>query len=138
MKDIRFTKKKVDQSWKETITKDNNVNEQPNKTENNDLRATTEKKEKNETQYQSNKVNFTSFLSSLAMQALIHIGEIPNPITQTKEINLAAASELIDLISMIENKTKGNLNADEDKMIKAILYDIRIRYVEKSKENSAS
>ncbi|MBU1862828.1 MAG: DUF1844 domain-containing protein [Candidatus Omnitrophica bacterium] len=78
-------------------------------------------------------LNFASFVSSLGMQALLHMGDIPHPVTQKKEENLDAASEIIDIIGILEDKTKGNLTKEEADFITRLLHDLRIQYVEKGK-----
>jgi len=73
--------------------------------------------------------NFTLFLSGMATQALIALGEIENPATGKREVNLDQAKYTIDLLQIIEEKTKGNLTDEEQKYLDRILYDLRIAYV---------
>ena len=72
---------------------------------------------------------FAFFLSSLGMQTLIHLGEITNPLTKKKEKNLTQAKQTIDIISMLGDKTKGNLTEDESKLLDNLLYELRMKYV---------
>jgi hypothetical protein len=74
-------------------------------------------------------VNFATFVFSLSSSALFHFGEVPDPTTGVKEKNLAMAKHTIDILGMLEEKTKGNLNRDEDQLLKNILYDLRMRYI---------
>jgi hypothetical protein len=74
-------------------------------------------------------ISFTNFIFSLSTSALIHLGEIEDPIAQQSAKNLPLAKQTIDLIGMLREKTKGNLTPDEDKMMEYILYDLRMRYV---------
>lgn len=77
-------------------------------------------------------VNFSTFIFSLSSSALLHFGEIPDPSTGTKEKNLAMAKHTIDIMGMLEEKTRGNLTDDEGELLKNILYDLRMRYVKET------
>ena len=74
-------------------------------------------------------MNFTNFLLSLSTSALMQLGEVPDPHTKETARQLPLAKQTIDLISMLQGKTKGNLTSDEAKLIEYILYDLRMRYV---------
>jgi hypothetical protein len=74
-------------------------------------------------------VNFASFLISLGTQAFMHLGDIPNPVTQQREKDLPAAKQMIDLLGILEEKTKGNLVSDEERLLRQLLLDLRLRYV---------
>jgi hypothetical protein len=79
-------------------------------------------------------VEFTTFVLSLSHSALMHLGEAPDPDTGgVVQKNLLLARQTIDLIAMLEEKTKGNLTGDEERLLAQILFDLRMRYVEKSK-----
>jgi hypothetical protein len=78
-------------------------------------------------------IDFATFILSLSHSALLHLGEAPHPETGQVEKNLALARQTIDLIGMLEEKTKGNLTGDEERLIGQILYDLRMRFVEMSK-----
>lgn len=78
-------------------------------------------------------IDFATFVLSLSHSALMHLGEAPNPETGKVEKNPGLARQTIDLISMLEEKTKGNLTGDEERLLGQILYDLRMRYVELSK-----
>jgi hypothetical protein len=80
------------------------------------------------------RIDFATFVLSLSHSALMHLGEAPNPETGTVEKNLVLARQSIDLIAMLEDKTKGNLTGDEERLIGQILFDLRMRYVELSKK----
>jgi hypothetical protein len=79
------------------------------------------------------RIDFATFVLSLSHSALMHLGEAPNPETGTLEKNLVLARQSIDLIAMLEEKTRGNLTGDEERLIGQILFDLRMRYVERSK-----
>ncbi len=78
-------------------------------------------------------IDFATFILSLSHSALLHLGEAPHPETGRVEKNLALARQTIDLIGMLEEKTKGNLTGDEERLIGQILYDLRMRFLELSK-----
>ena len=75
---------------------------------------------------------FDLFLSGLAMEALIALGDMAHPVTRKQAANLPHAKYLIDLLGVLEEKTKGNLTADEDKLFKDTLYQLRMRYLAKA------
>lgn len=74
-------------------------------------------------------VNFSSLIFSLSSSALLHIGEITDPQTGEKREDLPLAKHSIDIISMLKEKTRGNLDKEEQKFIDNILTDLRLRYV---------
>jgi hypothetical protein len=78
-------------------------------------------------------VNFASFLISLGTQAFMHLGDLPNPMTQEREKDLPAAKQMIDLLGMLETKTKGNLADDEERLLRQLLFDLRLRFVRETK-----
>ena len=78
-------------------------------------------------------VDFSFFLSTLSMQAMVDLGEVENPLTKKKEKNLPQAKYIIDTLAMLEDKTKGNLTDKERKVLNDILYGLRMRYVESDK-----
>lgn len=75
-------------------------------------------------------INFSSFIFSLGRSAFVHLGEEPDPVSGKKEVSLTMAKETIDIIALLEEKTKGNLTQEEEQLIKNILYALRMRYVE--------
>ena len=77
----------------------------------------------------SEEVDFASFIISLGTQAFMHLGDIPNPLTQKREKDVAAAKHMIDLLGLLETKTKGNLTGDEEELLRQLLFDLRMRYV---------
>lgn len=78
-------------------------------------------------------VDFATFILSLSHSALMHLGEAPHPETGAVERNLPLARQTIDLIAMLEEKTRGNLVGDEERLVGQILFDLRMRFVEQSK-----
>lgn len=72
-------------------------------------------------------MELTMMLSTSAMQ---HLGKIINPLTGKTEINLEAAQGTIDLIEMLQAKTKGNLDRDEERLLKSSIASLQMNYVE--------
>jgi Domain of unknown function (DUF1844) len=78
-------------------------------------------------------VDFATFVLSLSHSALVHLGEAANPDTGRVDQSLPLARQTIDLIAMLEDKTRGNLTGDEERLVGQILFDLRMRYVELTK-----
>jgi hypothetical protein len=76
-------------------------------------------------------LNFSTFVISLSTQALAHLGEIESPIDRGRRVDLSAAKQLIDILGMLKDKTKGNLDATEAGLLDKMLYDLRLCYVER-------
>ncbi|MHB8769583.1 MAG: DUF1844 domain-containing protein [Syntrophales bacterium] len=80
-------------------------------------------------------ISFASFILSLSTTAMFHFGDFPDPVTQETRQNLAAAKQTIDLLSILQEKTAGNLTADEQQLLEGMLYELRMRFVkEKTKK----
>jgi uncharacterized protein DUF1844 len=79
-------------------------------------------------------INFSTFVISLSTQALMHLGEIPDPITNQITADVEVAKQMIDIIAMLKDKTRGNLGASEDRLMDDILFDLRMKYVEAVKK----
>ena len=75
------------------------------------------------------KINFATFILSLHSSVLLNLGMVPDPTTGQKAKNLPAAKQTIDILAMLEEKTRGNLSGEEEGMLKNFLYDLRIFYV---------
>jgi hypothetical protein len=78
-------------------------------------------------------VDFHTFVLSLGSSALLHLGELEAPGTEGVQKDLALAKHTIDVLAMLEEKTRGNLSPAEEKLISSLLYDLRLRYVESTK-----
>lgn len=74
-------------------------------------------------------VTFPAFIMSLNTSALYHLGEIADPRTGQRVVEPDLARHAIDTLMLIQNKTKGNLEPDEEELLKNILYDIKLRFV---------
>ena len=81
-------------------------------------------------------VTFTTFMVGLSTQALAALGEISDPLSGASGKDLHAAQQLIDIIGMLREKTRGNLDRDEDGLIEAILFDLRMKYVELARQSA--
>jgi hypothetical protein len=79
-------------------------------------------------------LNFSTFVLSLTSSAFYHLGDIPDPMTGKKEENLPAVKQTIDILTMLKDKTKNNLDADEAKLMEQLIYELQIKYVAKTKK----
>lgn len=79
-------------------------------------------------------LDFTTFILSMSTSALIHLGESIPGVPQQGEVNLELARQTIDLLGLLEEKTRGNLTGEEERLLTQILFDLRMRFVEKSKK----
>lgn len=78
-------------------------------------------------------INFATFIISLNASALLHLGVMEDPAISKKAKNLPLGKQTIDILGMIEEKTKGNLSKEEKSLLKNILYDLRMIYVKEQK-----
>lgn len=83
-------------------------------------------------------IDFSTFVYSLGTQAMMALGLLPDPITDKKEPNLEGARQLIDIIVMLREKTRGNLDGQEITLIDNLLFELRMRYVELTKNREQS
>jgi hypothetical protein len=82
-------------------------------------------------------VTFVAFIISLASNAAVHFGDLPDPVTnERRPQDLDAAAQLIELIAMLEEKTRGNLAAEERQLVEQVLFELRMRFVEAKKGQS--
>ena len=78
-------------------------------------------------------LSFTAFVLSLASTAAIHFGDLRDPQTgRPAEINLDGAAQMIEILALLDQKTKGNLTAEERQLLEQVLYELRLRFVEAS------
>lgn len=78
-------------------------------------------------------VDFSTHLLSLASTALIALGKMPAPDGQPHPVDLETARHLIDVLGMLELKTKGNLDEAESKLLASLIYDLRVAFVDAQK-----
>jgi hypothetical protein len=78
-------------------------------------------------------LSFTAFVLSLASTAAIHLGDLPDPASgRPAEPNLEGAQQMIDILALLDEKTRGNLTAEERQVLEQVLYELRMRFVEVS------
>ena len=112
-------KKQIDESWKEAIEKEKEVEGKDSP--------------KNDGEESALEPDFSFFITTLAVQASIALGAMPNPVTQKVEVNLSQAKLIIDTLGIIKDKTRGNLNAEEDSLLDNMLYELRMQYLSPTK-----
>ena len=78
-------------------------------------------------------IDFSTFVLSLSHSALVHLGDAPPLEGQTPERNLPLARQTIDLLGILQEKTRNNLSGEEERLLDQALYDLRLRFVEISK-----
>lgn len=76
-------------------------------------------------------IDFSTFVIGLSAQALAHLGEIPDPLQQGLQVDLEAARQVIDILGLLREKTRGNLDSAEAPLLERVLYDLRMKYVER-------
>lgn len=79
-------------------------------------------------------INFSTFVISLSTQALMHLGEIPDPLSGKVQTDIPVAKQMIDIISVLREKTRGNLDQGEEGLMEDVLFDLRMKYVEAVKK----
>ncbi len=110
----------VDEDWKEEAQKEKEA-----------LAAALEREQQEKKSVRSfGQPTFAMLISSFASQALMGLGFVENPFTKKKEVNLGEAKFHIDLLEMLEQKTKGNLSSDESSTLEGLLFDLRMRFVD--------
>ena len=116
------TEKKIiiDDDWKEEAQREKEA-----------LAAAMEKEKQKSKPVMREQASFPILLSGLATQALVNLGEMENPFTKKRETDLPEAQFHIDMLEILQTKTKGNLSPDEARMLDALLFDLRMRYVQK-------
>ena len=92
-----------------------------------------QKNSSDEKEAASSQVDFPTFIMSLSSSAFYHLGDMPDPTTGKKELNLPAVQQTIDMLNMLKEKTKGNLKEDESKLLEQLIYELQVKYVAKSK-----
>jgi hypothetical protein len=93
-----------------------------------------QKNSSDEKEAASFQVDFPTFIMSLSSSAFYHLGDMPDPTTGKKELNLPAVQQTIDMLNMLKGKTKGNLKEDESKLLEQLIYELQVKYVAKSKK----
>ncbi len=122
-KDIRFAEKKIDDSWKESARREQEV--QTAKT------APAGNPQAGPAKPKATSRAFYSFLSSLGYQVLMHLGEVAMPGGMPAEENLDAAREILDILAALKEKTEGNLSEEEKQFFLSFLPELQLKYANK-------
>jgi len=80
-------------------------------------------------------IDFSTFVLSLSHSALVHLGDAPSPDGQPADRDLSLARQTIDLLAILQEKTRNNLTGEEERLLDQALYDLRLRFVEVSKSS---
>lgn len=75
-------------------------------------------------------IDFSTFVLSLSQTAYVHMGDAPDPGDGLQQSSLPLARQTIDILALLEEKTRGNLTGEEERVLEQVLYDLRLRYVE--------
>lgn len=78
-------------------------------------------------------MDFSTFVMSLASSAAVNLGQVPAPDSDETAVDLEAAKQIIDILGVLEDKTRGNLDDSEDRLLRSVLYDLRVQYVDARK-----
>lgn len=78
-------------------------------------------------------VSFSSFVISLASSAMVHLGETPDPVSQQRHVDLNLARHTIDVLGVLHDKTRGNLDGEEERLLSSLLVELRTKFVEVSR-----
>jgi hypothetical protein len=79
------------------------------------------------------RIDFPSYVLSYYTQSLVLLGEVPNPYTNKTEEDLEGARHTVDILGMLKDKTKGNLSPDEEQLLESVLYEVRMKYMAKTR-----
>ncbi len=82
-------------------------------------------------------LTFVSYISGLVLAASVYIGDEPDPMTGLRSVNLVSAGHAIDVLTMLEEKTRGNLTDDERRLLDGALYELRMKYMEATRKGSS-
>ena len=78
------------------------------------------------------RIDFPSYVLTYYTQGLVLLGEVPNPLTNKKEENLNAARHMIDILTLLQEKTRGNLDREEQQLLDSVLYELRMKFMAKT------
>lgn len=80
-------------------------------------------------------IDFVTFVLSLSTNAMVSLGLVPRPDTGEKTRDLPLARQTIDILALLQEKTKGNLTGEEERILDSVLYDLRMTYVQVLREH---
>jgi hypothetical protein len=128
-----MTEKKVDESWKEKIEHEHEEQKKEQQQQKQQQKeAGPAQPEAEPKGFPPIQASFVTLLADLAMQASLFLGEIVDPETNEPLTDLNRAKYLIDELGILEQRTKGNLSPEESEALKNVLYDLRMKFVEKA------
>jgi hypothetical protein len=73
--------------------------------------------------------SFSLLVATLGSQAMVALGQVPNPLDGKTEVRLDLARHAIEMLAILEQKTKGNLDADESRMLESVLHQLRMAFI---------
>jgi hypothetical protein len=117
--------KRIDESWKEQAEREKQKIAQ-------EVSAARPKPTAKRGVAPAGEVSFDHFISSLTMEALVALGEMPHPATGQSMVSLAQAKYIIDVLGVLDEKTAGNLTVEEQQLLQDALYQLRMRFLSKS------
>ena len=82
-------------------------------------------------------IDFSTFVLSLASSAMMHLGKVPDPLGGPARTNMPLARQSIDMLAMLQDKTRGNLTSDEERLLGRLLHDVRMAWVEGSRDEAS-
>lgn len=82
-------------------------------------------------------LTFLGYISGLVMAAAVYLGDQTDPMTGLTSVNLTSAGHAIDVLSMLQEKTRGNLTEDEERFLEGALYELRMKYVEATRKGGS-
>ncbi|MEQ1731362.1 MAG: DUF1844 domain-containing protein [Vicinamibacterales bacterium] len=87
---------------------------------------------------QASAITFAGFVLSLAHTTAVHLGDVPDPVSGAQgEVRLEPAFQMIEILGLLEEKTRGNLTAEERQLLEQIVYELRMRFMEVQKAQTA-
>ncbi len=114
--------KRIDETWKEEVGKEKSYPAEG-----------VPGKEEHKHAEEEHIADFNLFISSLAMQAFVYLGLMPDPMTQKTQADLVHAKYIIDTLEMLKEKTKNNLTTEENANLEEVLYTLKMKFIELSK-----
>jgi len=75
-------------------------------------------------------LDFSAFILSLSSSALVGLGELPDPVSKEKKTNIPLAKQMIDIVNMLRDKTKGNLTKEEEELINGLCSELKMKYIQ--------
>jgi len=137
MTDIRFPEKKVDEAWKQQIEEERQRLEtaalarEPKAAKGDAAAAASAARGGEPAAGPATSKQFVGLLQMLAMQAYMALGEMESPVTGGVEVNLPQAKAFIELLTSLQEKTKGNLSKEEEDSLNSLVYELQLKFTER-------